>query len=82
MIMNNLKVQFGVSCAFGKPQAVEKSIHPRIQDSRSLFQSIQGFLQFTHMGLIPMSHKDFKLFNVDFLSNLAIEECCFYIHLM
>ena len=80
--MNNLKVQVGVNSSFGKPQAVKVSIHPRIPDSRSLFESIQGFLQFTHMGLIPMSHKAFRLFNVDFLINLAIEEGCFYIHLM
>ena len=82
MIMNNLKVQIGVNSTFGKPQAVKESIHPHLLDSRSPFEPIQGFLQFTHMGLIPMSHKAFRLFNVDFLINLAIEEDCFYIHLM
>ena len=82
MIMNNFKVQVRINYTFGKPLAVEKSIHPRIPDSQSLFESIQGFLQFTHMGLIPMRHKAFKLFNVDFLINLIIEEGCFYIHLM
>ena len=82
MIMNNLKINIGVCNTFGKPQSVKKPIHPRILDSRSLFEPIQGFLQFTHMGLIPMNHKALRLFNVDFLINLAIEEGCLYIHLM
>ena len=81
MIMNNFKVQVRINYTFGKPLAMEKSIHRGIPDSRSLFQSIQGFLQFTYMGLLPMSHKAFRLFNIDFLLNLAIEEGCLYIHL-
>ena len=82
MIMNNLKVQIGVSSTFGKPQAVKESIHPRTPDSQSLFEPIQGFLQFTHMGLISMSHKAFRLFIVDLLTNPTVKEGCFYIHLM
>ena len=75
MIMNNLKVQVRISCTFGKPQAVEIL--------GACFSPYKAFfsLQCTHMGLIPMSHKAFKLFNIDFLLNLAIEEGCLYIHL-
>ena len=58
------------------------SINPRIPISQSLLETIQGFFQFTHMELIPMSHKAFWLFNVDFLINFSIEEGSFYIHLM
>ena len=58
---------------------MEKSIHPGIPDSRSLFQSIQGFLQFTYMGFLPMSNKAFKLFNISFFLNLTIEKGCLYI---
>ena len=74
MIMNNLKVQIGVSSTFKEPQVVKVAINPCIPNSRGLFEPIQGFLQFTHMGLIPMSHKAFWLFNIYFLINLAIEK--------
>ena len=63
MVMNNLKVQIGVGSTFGEPQVVKVAINPRIPDSRNLFEPIQGFLQFTHMGLVPMSHEAFRLFN-------------------
>ena len=81
MVMNNLKVHIGVNSTFGEPQAMKVAINPYLPNSRSMFEPIQGFLQFTHMGLIPMSHKAFWLFNADFLINFSIEEGCFYIHL-
>ena len=74
MIMNNFKVQVRISCTFGKPQTMDKSIYLGMPDSRSLFQPIQGFLQFTYMGLLPMSNKSFKLLNIKFFLNLTIDD--------
>ena len=82
MVMNNIKVHIGLSTTFGEPQAMKVAINPCIPNSRGLFEPIGSFLQFTHMGLIPMSHKAFWLFNVDFLIKFSIEKGCFYINVM
>ena len=69
MIMNNLKVQVRVDCTFGKPQAVEKSIHPGIPYSRSLFQSIQGHFYPPHMELLTIELKSMRFLDVHILLN-------------
>ena len=50
------------------------AINSCIPKSQGIFEPIQGSLHLTHIGLIPMSHKAFCLFNVDFLFNFYVEE--------
>ena len=47
-----------------------------------MFQSIQGLLQFAHMGLHVMCLESQWLFHVHFILDYTIQEICLDIHLM
>jgi hypothetical protein len=64
------------------PRLWRKTINSSLPSSKSLFQSIQGILEFAYMGFFPMDHETFRIFNIKFFLHFTIEKGSLNIHLV
>ena len=81
-ITSNLVVKVGIRITLGEARTQKISINLQIPSFGCLLESIQGFLQATRMGLLPMNHKALKLLYIHLFLNNTIEERSLHIHLV
>ena len=74
-------IAVGVSMCTLKPEFDEELINPLIPGPGSLLKAVKRLVQSTHPILEAGFHKAWRLLNVHFLSQVAIEECTLDVHL-
>ena len=82
MILHNLYINIRVCYTLGEPKTLKKTVNSSIPSSQSLFQSIQGFLEFVDMGFFPMDHKTLRMLDIGLFLNFIINKSSLDIHLV